>query len=149
MSKPRPFEDWYIPEPTSGCWLWEGYVNKDGYGTVTRQGQIYMAHRYSWIVNRGEIPPGLYLLHRCDTPPCINPDHLYLGTAADNAADMKRRGRQLDQSGEHNHSAKLTEEDVLAIRADARIQREIALDYGINRSLVSLIKARKTWTHIP
>jgi hypothetical protein len=84
------------PEPNSGCHLWTGVVNHHGYGMIglgERRAGIDRTHRVSWRLAFGEIPPGLMVLHRCDTPSCVNPTHLFLGTAADNTADMVRKGR--------------------------------------------------------
>jgi hypothetical protein len=142
-----PFEDKYIPEPMSGCWLWLGYVNRDGYGTLTHHGRVYMAHRFSWALHRGEIPSGMLVLHKCDTPACINPDHLFLGTHTDNQADKMRKGRY-GQYGEDNNSAKLTEADALFIREDLRKPSVIAKDYGVSRQIVWKIKTRQNWAHL-
>ena len=89
------FHDSYIPEPNSGCWLWEGSCNKngDGYGYCyfgTDVG-VKAAHRFSWEVHNGAIPDGLHVCHHCDTPSCVNPNHLFLGTAKDNHQDRKRK----------------------------------------------------------
>lgn len=84
-------------EPNTGCWLWLGSVRTDGYGTVyvRRNGRPvnYAAHRASYTLWRGPIPDGLFVCHKCDTKLCVNPDHFFLGTAADNAADMVAKGR--------------------------------------------------------
>lgn len=77
-----------------GCQIWTGSVDQKGYGSIRINGASVGAHRVSWIRERGPIPAGLFVLHRCDTPPCINIDHLFLGTQADNIADMVRKGRQ-------------------------------------------------------
>jgi len=91
-----------MPEPNSGCWLWCGEVNPKGYGRVTlvlngRTGRgaarRLMAHRLSYEQHKGPIPAGLLVLHRCDNPPCVNPGHLFVGTARDNLHDMIRKGR--------------------------------------------------------
>lgn len=76
-----------------GCQIWTAATSMKGYGQFNKGGKDYLAHRASWTISHGPIPAGLWVLHRCDTPPCINPDHLFLGTAADNTADMIRKGR--------------------------------------------------------
>lgn len=82
------------PEPMTGCWLWTGRVNKDGYGVTSLKGKHYMAHRLAWQELRGNIPQGLCVCHKCDTAECVNPDHLWLGTLKQNNHDMIRKGRQ-------------------------------------------------------
>jgi hypothetical protein len=79
----------YIPEPNSGCWLWDGWVNGRGYGRFGKG----LAHRISWELHRGPIPAGMNICHKCDVPPCVNPDHLFLGTQTDNMRDCARKGR--------------------------------------------------------
>lgn len=81
-----------IPEPNSGCYLWTAAIS-GGYGKANYRGHRDLAHRMSYFFAKGPIPQGLFVCHHCDNPPCINPDHLFLGTALDNAADMIRKGR--------------------------------------------------------
>jgi hypothetical protein len=87
------------PEPMSGCWLWEASTGPKGYGqfmVVEEEGnRVYRAHRMAWLLFRGSIPGRLYVLHKCDTPPCVNPDHLFLGTQLVNLTDAKQKGRRL------------------------------------------------------
>lgn len=86
------FEEKYIPEPMSGCWLWIASELGNGYGQF-RMGVEVLAHRVSYRLFKGEIPPGEVVRHTCDTPSCVNPDHLELGTYRDNNQDRDRRGR--------------------------------------------------------
>lgn len=117
-----------IPEPNSGCWLWEGVTDGDGYGKYKNKG----AHRLSYEMFCGEIPDGQCILHSCDIRCCVNPDHLWLGTRGDNNADRASKGRSAPQDGESNNSAQLTEGQVRQIRADRRAARIAAPEYGIS-----------------
>ena len=139
------FEEKYVPEPNSGCWEWTACTDTSGYGQIRFNGTLVKAHRLSYELHVGEIGDK-HVLHKCDNPACVNPQHLFLGTQADNIADMVAKGRQA--RGKSHGSAKLTEADVLAIRADNRPQRAIAPDYGISHRLISDIKNRKIWAHV-
>lgn len=88
------FENKFLPEPMSGCWLWMATIQPEtGYGAISRPGGVVGAHRLSWELYRGAIPDGLHVLHKCDIRSCVNPDHLFLGTNKDNVDDMLRKGR--------------------------------------------------------
>ena len=82
-----------LPEDSTGCWLWAGKTNSDGYGLLPENGAYKMAHRVAWELENGDIPEGVCVLHRCDTPPCVRVAHLFLGTKADNAHDRDCKGR--------------------------------------------------------
>jgi hypothetical protein len=90
----RRLWDRACPEPNTGCWLWTGSVIEDGYGRLKGHTRaLVLAHRFAWEATFGPIPDGFQVLHECDTPPCINPDHLFLGTHTDNMRDMSAKGR--------------------------------------------------------
>jgi hypothetical protein len=135
-----------LPEPNSGCWLWAGTVSRVGYGTMTRHRQTFKAHRVAFEMFCDPIPDGAHVLHRCDVRSCVNPDHLFLGTNADNVRDKVSKGRQA--KGEGAGLAKLTESSVRAIRADTGSTRELAIKYGVGKSTTACILAGKSWKHV-
>lgn len=166
-----------IPEPNSGCWLWLGAAS-DGrhgisYGSIRVGHKTMGAHRASWISHKGPIPDGMIVCHRCDNGLCINPDHLFLGTHADNIADCWKKKRSFwsknpdglaedalaharskvknTPKGVSNGNAKLIDSDVVIIRDMASrgiSQRLIASQFGITSSIVSGIVNRKRWSHV-
>lgn len=134
-------------DPATGCRNWTGSCNEDGYGRIMVDGRILKPHRLAYELACGKLPPGVHVCHRCDNPRCINPAHLFRGTAADNMADKKKKGRQA--RGETNGQAKLNETDVLAIRSENGLsQRELAAKYGISKTQVGRILSRETWVWI-
>lgn len=133
----------------AGCWLWTGA--KQG-GRKGRYGAFQMgwktqkrAHRLSFEIANGPIPDGMMVCHSCDTPLCVNPAHLFLGTAKDNADDMSAKNRKVNSIGEKNGASKLTAESARSIYLDPRTNREIAQDYNISSDLISQIRHRKIW----
>ena len=141
----------YSNVSASGCWEWMRNRHSHGYGRLRVNGIWLRAHRVSWETFRGPIGDGLHVLHTCDNPCCINPNHLFLGTAKENMADMVKKGRWRgsDRKGEKSATAKLTAEMVAEIRNDKRPQTQVAMKFGISRSAVGLIKQGKRWSHIP
>lgn len=160
----RPFTErfWSKVNRTSGCWLWTAAVNKGGYGKFgqgPKGGRTLPAHRVAWELTHGPIPEGLCVLHKCDNPPCVNPDHLCLGTLSDNSRDMvaKRRNPVLTDPGRHargsrDGQAKLTENAVQRIRAlyaeGGITQAELASLFQISHTSVWLILNRRSWKHV-
>lgn len=136
------------PEPNSGCWLWAGAVDEFGYGRIRTGGRSKTrTHVLSYQRHVGPVPSGKVVRHRCDMPSCINPDHLIIGTHLDNVQDRVDRKRSARGVGHPLH--KLTEDDVRAIRADKRSQREIAAAYGIaSHTIIGRIKRREDWKHV-
>ena len=139
-------EEKSMPEPNSGCIFYTGSLNRSGYGEIRHQRRTYLAHRAAWELERGPIPDGFHVLHKCDVPCCINVQHLFLGTDADNMADKTKKGRQ--QWGERVPQSILTEDQVRAIRVDTRGQRAIAADYGVSITAVSDIKTGRRWHNL-
>lgn len=128
---------------TSACWLWTGAKSKQGYGAFYLNARMHPAHRAAYILFVGPIPRGLAILHSCDVPACVNPDHLKPGTHADNMRDAALRGRLRPMS-------KLRPEDVVAIRAAAVAgtpNSVTASTYKISTVHVRSIVSRKTWKH--
>ena len=153
MTLRERFDSKWMPEPNSGCWLWLG-TTTGCYGGMTigsrRDGtrRFIGAHRVSFELHIGPIPAGLSVLHKCDTPFCVNPDHVYLGTHDDNMADMKLRGRS--PHGERHGQAKLTLESVreIRLRVGGESHSQVARRFGVSRSLVSMIVSGKRWVGI-
>lgn len=149
------FEAQYIPEPNSGCWLWVGSTCHKGYGLIFFKTRQKTAHRVSWQLFRGEIPSPLWVLHKCDTPACVNPDHLYLGDVKRNVLDAMERGRLKNPPlhvGEAHHFTRLTEKIVQEIRqryATGKIgQRDLAQQYGVRQSSIWAIVNRRSWKSV-
>jgi len=136
----------------NGCLLWVGAKYRSGHGTMKvggRGGKLVRAHRAAWILERGPIPDGLCVCHKCDVPACVNVDHLFLGTQRDNMRDMRAKGRT---SPGQTLPTKLTEVQVRAIRAEAanrtRSFRRIGTDYGVTEHTIRAVIYRWSWKHV-
>lgn len=127
-----------MPEPNSGCRLWLMSVGSHGYGTLQVDGVEWLAHRLAWTLSNGPIPHGMEVCHKCDVRPCIEDNHLFLGTRADNVSDMVRKGR--GSRGEDHTSAKLTAAQVRDLRTEIGTHTSLEPKYGISRTNISLVR---------
>lgn len=132
------------------CWIFNVDINAKGYGQMTIDNKKIRAHRISWMLHNGSIPKGIFICHQCDNRPCVNPDHLFMGTNNDNMKDAAIKGRFPKRVGEINPSAKLTRDDVLFIRSNPHgmTGRALAKRFSMSPSAISCIILRKSWPHI-
>jgi len=154
-------------EKTDSCWLWVGLKNQKGYGRLNIAGSMVLAHRLSWTLHGGENPHDRCVLHRCDVPACVNPAHLFLGTRADNNADMRVKGREgrafgnmsgrrkrpeCFPIGEKWPQSRLTENDVKSLRreyaAGSISFAKLGKKYGIGHTHAENIVKRRKWAHV-
>jgi hypothetical protein len=141
-------EDRCIPVTETGCWLWMGCYNKQGYGICRRP--ITYAHRASYVAFVGPIPLGLLVLHSCDTPSCINPAHLRVGTQKENMRDRDRQRHRVAPKGERHNGHRLTESQVLEIKKLSHHINKTAVGryYGVSRVTISNVIRNKAWKHV-
>jgi hypothetical protein len=139
-------------DKSGDCWTWQGATNHGGYGCIGRGGQggeTLLAHRAMWELVHGPVPASLHVLHSCDNPPCCNPDHLHLGTPADNARERTARGRNPLNRGEDGSAAKLTESKVLHIRTKYATTNtsyaKLARQFHVSKACIGRIVRRETW----
>lgn len=151
--------------PDRECWLWRGKLDAAGRGRIWVDGKLKLAHRAVWELKVGPIPPGALLCHHCDNPTCVNPKHMYVGTPKSNVRDMMVRKRHWTDKdparakevarrtgsanthfrGSGNPKAKLTAQQVTAIRADTRKTKVVAAEYGVDRTMIQRIRNGKMW----
>ena len=136
---------------TDECWLWKASKDKNGYGIF--KGSLAgvpftRAHRFSYALHTGDLLVGMQALHTCDNPSCVNPEHLFSGSNADNMRDKIEKGRSRVAVGEQNGHAILTERQVRRILKDPRPYAEIAAQYDVAPSTIGSIKQRYSWKHI-
>lgn len=130
------------------CWEWTGCKDRKGYGRIAINGKPVLAHRVAYELERGPIRNGMCVCHTCDNPSCVNPLHLFQGTIADNNRDMTKKGRGHMPKGILSGRAKLTEAQVLEIRAADESHRALAKRYGVSHRVVGRIKTREIWKHL-
>lgn len=126
--------------------MWNGLKTVGGYGRLNCAGEMRLAHRVAYELYVGPVPDGVWVLHRCDCPPCVNPAHLFLGNVADNNRDKAEKGRA--PKGETHPNAKFSEEQIRAMFADKRPYNDIVADYGISKPHLSGLKNGKFWRHV-
>jgi hypothetical protein len=149
------FNTRWTPEPNSGCWLWTGnyFKGRGGYGAFTCRPhniKLARAHRLSYAIHRRPVTEDEHVLHTCDTPSCVNPDHLFVGNQLANMQDKARKERQ--NRGETHGMVKLAEQDVLYIRQHYRPYRngrELAKKFRVSLPTISDIYYRRSWAHVP
>lgn len=145
----KRFENKFQTGNKDSCWIWESARGKYGFFWLNKK-NVY-AHRFSYEIYIGKIKDGLYVCHSCDNTLCVNPNHLWLGTAKDNAQDMSKKNRCKKQNGELNRMSKLKEKDVLKIKKylrDGLFHREIAKKFNIGEGAISKIFRGETWASL-
>lgn len=146
------FEEKYTPDPMSDCWIWTAGKFAQGYGLIKVNNKLCKAHRVSYELYKGPIPKGLCVMHQCDMPNCVNPNHLIVGTLKDNTQDMLSKGRGAKVSGERHWNAKLSREWVRQIQllynSGKFSQTLLAMFYGISQAQVSNVVTNKTWNKL-
>ena len=134
-----------LPVPC-GCWLWQASSkNKKGYGSISLNGRVTTAHRASYEAFVGPVPTGLMVLHHCDTRSCVNPEHLFLGTAKDNDVDRASKGRSKGPRGERVYGSKLTAAQVDQLRRENWSSRQVADTFGISMQSAWRARTGRGW----
>ena len=153
------FESKYTRIPMSGCWIWEGMI-ANGYGRLRTDTDpnkaLSGAHRVAWELYRGPIPDNMQVCHSCDVPCCVNPNHLFIGSASENMQDAARKGRMNWRAGEKrnlpvgesSHQTTLKNSDVISIRASDETGPVLARRYGVSVNTISRIRRRLVWRHL-
>ena len=137
---------WDKVDKSEDCWFWMAAVNRQGYGVIKKQGVMYQATRWSYFIENGVDPGRFSVCHDCDTPGCVNPSHLWLGTRGDNNHDCDKKGRR--PSGELHRNSKLTANEVKAIFKSQEYLKVLAVRYDVCTSSIHNIRSGKTWNHI-
>lgn len=139
-----------IKKDENGCWKWQRFINEKGYGIFSYKNKRQRAHRTSYEIFVGEIPNGMFVCHKCDVRDCVNPRHLFLGTAFDNNKDMEKKGRHV--RGESHPLSKITAKEVMAMRImhfTGASTKEVSLAFGKRKTWVGSILRMERWKHLP
>jgi hypothetical protein len=147
MSRENLFLAKTSPEPNSGCWLWMAASDENGYGLfgTGKHSKNTRAHRWAYEYYKAKIPPKMLVCHTCDNPACVNPDHLFLGTSADNVRDRDNKNRTA--KGEKNGRSVIKAEQVPIIRESELSERAIAKELNVSRGTINAIRSGRTWGH--
>lgn len=136
----------------NGCWVWQKSKHRQGYGNVAFKRKCRLAHRVSWEIFKGNLDKDILVCHKCDNPPCINPDHLFLGTDRDNSLDAFAKGRIQRYKGSDHYYSKLNDENVIAIRnmrKKGKTQEYLSKVFSVNISTIKDVLSRRSWMHLP
>ena len=146
---------WNLVDKSDSCWCWSGCKSKNGYGSfsvyVNGKSMTLKAHRFSYMLNVGIIPPDMCVCHRCDNRVCVRPDHLFIGTKLDNYIDMVQKGRVVRVRGEAINSAKLKDVDIQPIRdlvANGVSRKSVSIKFSVSPTTIERIIRGETWTHL-
>lgn len=135
--------------PFHECWEWIGNKNHFGYGRIQMSKKTHKAHRLSWeLHHKQKVPDGMFVCHSCDNPGCVNPEHLWIGTAAENNKDRNRKGRANMPKGHIHWKKKLNETDITEIRSSTLSSRKLGQIYHVSHKNILAIKNGKTWKHV-
>lgn len=130
-----------MPVPFCGCLIWLGGATSRGYGKMTFNYKTMLAHRVAWELRNGPIGSGLFVCHRCDTPACVNPDHLFLGTPQENMDDMAAKGRS-------KPPRVFSDDEVRLIRATTRQTNALASQFGVSRTTIKQVRSGRSYSHV-
>jgi hypothetical protein len=142
---------WGRVQGSPGCWLWQGAQHRQKYGRVGFKGnRAAYTHRVAWELTHGPIPDGMHVLHKCDNPQCVRPEHLFLGTHRDNMRDMANKGRApgLQRKGESNNKAKLTAAQAARVKHGTEPLARLAEELGVSYQALHYIRTGRTWRHV-
>jgi hypothetical protein len=168
MLGPKPVDPvirlWRRVDKSGECWVWIAGTDTSGYGQIRVNNRLTLVHRFSYEIHLGPIPDGMLVCHRCDNRRCVRPDHLFLGTHADNAADMVAKGRQATGErwggfthpetrprGERHPKSRLTDELVTELRrrrAAGEGLRSLAREFGMCHNTIGMAIRGQTWKHV-